>query len=102
MEGRGVASRLTLMLKTHADAQCNRLRRVGKTPQSAPNVGARRLGHNEQYMTVREILSEATTLIPPQAELSRERSNFSRFGYVTLGFPLWGENPPVVFPLGVL
>jgi len=31
-------------LHTHSDAQRNRLRRVGKTPQSAPNVDARRLG----------------------------------------------------------
>jgi hypothetical protein len=30
--------------------------RQGKTRQSAPNVGARRLGQDEQYLTVREIL----------------------------------------------
>ena len=30
-----------------------------KTRQSAPNVGARRLGQDEQYLTVREILSRA-------------------------------------------
>ncbi|MDH3801218.1 MAG: hypothetical protein OEU80_03925 [Deltaproteobacteria bacterium] len=30
----------TLMLHTHADAQRRRLRRVGKTRQSAPNAGA--------------------------------------------------------------
>ena len=47
------------MLHTHADAQRNRLRRVGKTRQSAPNVGARRLGRDEQYLTVREILCQA-------------------------------------------
>jgi hypothetical protein len=32
--------------------------RRGKPRQSAPNVGARRLGQDEQYLTVREILSE--------------------------------------------
>jgi hypothetical protein len=72
------------MLHTHADAQRRRLRRVGKTRQSAPNVGARRLGQDEQYLTVREILSEASTL--PDGALSRERSDFYRFGYATLGF----------------
>ena len=59
--------------------------RRGKTRQSAPNVGARRLGQDEQYLTVREILSEASTLVPPQAGLSRERSGFYRFAYATLG-----------------
>ena len=55
--------------------------RRGKTRQSAPNVGARRLGQDEQYFTVREILSEASTLVPPQAGLSRECSDLYRFGY---------------------
>ena len=73
------------MLHTHADAQRRRLRRVGKTCQSALNVGARRLGQGEQYLTVREILAEASTLVPPKAGLSRERSDFYRFGYATLG-----------------
>jgi len=73
------------MLHTHADAQRWRWRRVGKTRQSVPHVGARRLGQDEQYLTVREILSEASTLVPPKAGLSRERSNFYRFGYATLG-----------------
>ena len=57
--------------------------RRGKTRQSAPNVGARRLGQDEQYFTVREILSEASTLA--DGALSRERSDFYRFGYATLG-----------------
>ncbi|NIQ89518.1 MAG: hypothetical protein GWN93_10895 [Deltaproteobacteria bacterium] len=35
-------------------------------------------------MTVREILSEASTLA--DGALSRERSDFYRFGYATLGF----------------
>jgi len=60
--------------------------RRGKTRQSATNVGARRLGQDEQYLTVREILSEASTLVPPKAGLSRERSDFCRFGYATLGY----------------
>jgi hypothetical protein len=49
-------------------------------------VGARRLGQDEQYLTVREILSEASTLA--DGALSRERSDFYRFGYATLGFTL--------------
>ena len=73
----------TLTLHTHADAQRRRLRRVGKTRQSAPNVGARRLGQDEQYLTVRETLSEASTLA--DGSLSCERSGFYRFGYATLG-----------------
>jgi hypothetical protein len=59
--------------------------RRGKTRQSAPNVRARRLGQDEQYLTVREILSQASTLA--DGALSRERSDFYRFEYATLGFP---------------
>ena len=81
--------KLTLTLHTHADAQRRRLRRVGKARQSAPDVGARRLGQDEQYLTVREILSEASTLVPPWAGLSRERSDYYRFGYATLGLSIW-------------
>ena len=58
--------------------------RRGKRRQSGPNVNARRLGQDEQYLTVREILSEASTLA--DGVLSRERSDFYRFGYATLGF----------------
>jgi hypothetical protein len=61
----------------------------GKTRQSAPNVGARRLGQGEQYLTVREILSEASTLA--DGALSRERSDFRRFGYAALGFKARGR-----------
>ena len=57
--------------------------RRGKTRQSEPNVGARRLGQDEQYLTVREILSEVSTLA--DGALSRERSDFYRFGYASLG-----------------
>jgi hypothetical protein len=53
--------------------------RRGKTRQSASNMGAHRLGQDEQYLTVREILSEASTLVPPRAGLSRERSDCCRF-----------------------
>jgi hypothetical protein len=54
-----------------------------------PNVAyprrgkTRRLGQDEQYLTVREILSEASTLA--DGALSRERSDFYRFGYTMLG-----------------
>ena len=50
------------------------LRRV-KTRQSAPDVGAHSLGQVEAYCTVREVLSETITLVPPKAGLSRERSD---------------------------
>ena len=46
-------------------------------------MGARRLGQDEQYLIVREILSEASTLA--DGALSRERSDFYRFVYGTLG-----------------
>ena len=54
-----------------------------KTRQSVPNVAAHRLGQDEQYLTVREILSELSTLV--DGALSRERNDFYRFGYATLG-----------------
>ena len=56
----------------------------GKTRQSATDVDARRLGQDEQYLTVREILSEASTVA--DGVLSRERSDFFRFGFATLGY----------------
>jgi hypothetical protein len=56
-----------------------------------PHVGARRLGQDEQYLTVREILSEASTLT--DGTLSRESSNFYRFGYATLGFKGGHDHP---------
>ena len=49
-------------------------------------MGARRLGQDEQYLTVREILSEASTLA--DGVLSRERSGFCRCGLATLGLIL--------------
>ena len=57
--------------------------------RKVPEVGARRLGQDEQYLTVREILSEASTLVPPWAGLSCERSDYYRFGYATLGLSIW-------------
>ncbi len=47
-------------------------------------MGARRLGQDEQYLTVREILSKASTIA--DGILSRERSDFYRFGYAMIGF----------------
>ena len=46
-------------------------------------MGARSLGQDEQYLTVREILSEMSTFA--DGALSRERGDFCRFGYATLG-----------------
>jgi hypothetical protein len=54
-------------------------------------VGARRLGQDEQYLTVREILSEASTRA--DGVLSRERSDFYRFGCATLGLSTAGVIP---------
>ncbi len=59
----------------------NLLRR--KTRQSVPDVAARRLGEDEAYLTVRDILSEASTVA--DGALSRERSGFYRCGFATLG-----------------
>ncbi len=70
---------LTLTLHTHAEEKRVRVCQMWS---------ARRLGQAEQYLTVREILSEASTLA--DGALSRERSDFYRFGYATLGFTsLW-------------
>ena len=58
----------------------------GKTRKSASDVAAHRLGQVEAYLTVRRVLSEASTA--SDGVLSRERSDFYRFGHVTLGFIL--------------
>jgi hypothetical protein len=55
----------------------------GKTRQSVPDVAARRLGQDEAYLTVRDILSEVST--GADGALSRERSGFYRFRFATLG-----------------
>jgi hypothetical protein len=46
----------------------------GKTRKSASDVAAHRLGQVEAYLTVREVLSEASTAA--DGVLSRERSGF--------------------------
>ena len=46
-------------------------------------MAARRLGEDEAYLTVRDILSEASTVA--DGALSRERSDFCRCGFATLG-----------------
>ena len=46
----------------------------GKTRKSTSDVAARRLGQVEAYLTVREVLSEASTAA--DGVLSRERSGF--------------------------
>ncbi len=56
----------------------------GKTRQSATDVAARRLGQDEAYLTVRDILSEASTAA--DGVLWCERSDFVRFGSATLGY----------------
>ena len=46
-------------------------------------MAARRLGEDEAYLTVRDILSEASTVA--DGVLSHERSGFYRCGSATLG-----------------
>jgi len=48
-----------------------------KTRQSGPDVTARRLGQDEAYLTVRDILSEASTAA--DGVLWRERNGFGRW-----------------------
>jgi hypothetical protein len=55
----------------------------GKTCQSASDVGAHRLGQDEAYLTVREILSEASTAA--DGVLWCERSDFDLFWFASLG-----------------
>jgi hypothetical protein len=57
----------------------------GKTRQSVPDVAARSPPAAE-YLTVRDILSEASTVA--DGALSRERSGFYRCGFATLGMCL--------------
>ena len=49
---------------------------------------SRSLGQVEAYLTVREILAEASKGVPPKAGLWREFSGFGRFRFATLGFSL--------------
>ena len=55
----------------------------GKTHQSVPDVATSRLGVDEAYFYVRDILSEVSTVA--DGALSRERSGFYRCGFATLG-----------------
>ena len=48
-----------------------------------PDVATRRLGEDEAYFYVRDILSEVSTVA--DGALLRERSGFYRFGFATLG-----------------
>ena len=57
--------------------------RRGKTRKSASDAAAHRLGRVEAYLTVREVLSEASTA--SDGVLSSERSGFYRCRYATLG-----------------
>jgi hypothetical protein len=54
-----------------------------KTRKSLSDVAAHRLGQVEGYLTVREVLSEASTAT--DGVLSRERSGFCRCMCATLG-----------------
>ena len=67
----------------------------GKTRKSASDVAAHRLGQVEAYLTVREVLSEASTAA--DGVLSRERSGFYRCRYAKLGFLLiWKQRAAIV------
>jgi hypothetical protein len=48
--------------------------------QSAPDVAARRLGQDEQYLTVREILSEASRVVPPRRDYHASEAIFAGLG----------------------
>ena len=54
-----------------------------KARQSVPDVATRRIGEDEAYLTVRDILAEASTVA--DGALSRKRSGFYRYRYATLG-----------------
>ena len=58
----------------------------GKTRKSVSDVAAHRLGQGETYLTVCEVLSEASTAA--DGALSREPSGFYRCRYAKLGLLL--------------
>ena len=64
----------------------------GKTRQSAPDVAEHSLGQVVAYLTVCEILADAST--GADGVLWCERSAFYRCGFATLGFYLgvWNVN----------
>ena len=49
-------------------------------------MAAHSLGQVEAYFTVREVLAEESTVVPPKAGLWREHSAFGRWRFATLGF----------------
>ena len=55
----------------------------GKTRKSVSDEAAHGLGQFEAYLTVRQVLSEASTAA--EGVLSREPSNFYRCRYAALG-----------------
>jgi hypothetical protein len=57
-------------------------------------VAARRLGEDEAYFTVREILAAASTVA--DGALSRERSGFYRCGFATLGLTSLSQKSQLV------
>ncbi len=64
----------------------------GKTRQGASDVASRRLGEVEAYLTVREILPEASK--GEDGVLWREFGGFGRFRFATLGLRLQIRLPP--------
>ena len=67
----------------------------GKTRKSASDVATHRLGQVEAYLTVREVLSEAS--MAADGVLSRERSGFHRCRYAKFGFLLiWKQRAAIV------
>ena len=58
----------------------------GKTRQGAPDVTARSLGQAEAYLTMRELLAEAST--GADGMHWREFSGFDRFRFAKFGFSL--------------
>jgi hypothetical protein len=67
----------------------------GKTRKSASDVAAHRLEQVEAYLTVGEVLSEASTAA--DGVLSRERSGFHRCRYAKFGFLLiWKQRAAIV------
>ena len=63
--------------------------RRGKTRQGAPHVALHSLGQVEAYLTVREILAEAST--GADGVHWREFSGFDRFRFATLGLSYASE-----------
>jgi hypothetical protein len=73
----------------------------GKTRKSNSNVAAHRLGQVEAYLTVREVLSEASTAVPPRRDYRASAAGFYWFRYATLGYiqPALCRLPPAACQL---